>query len=235
MSVPISGSVHVMIVSSAAQPGTQAGRHKQAGWGAISDAARAGIPREAPMVQIRPRSCRCPAHRPAAAARLRCWPRLLPAPLPPAPSAGLTPLPLVLVLFGDAVDEQRARPFSLPHHHQAHAAVALQGNSSVGLVVMGEGEGARPLLIHRISKENQYQRQGGEPGRRGWRQRGWQQPRPAAETSSSSRAMRWAAAAPGADLHHRCFPGDAGAGGVADRAPPCLLVPACLRAWLCRR
>lgn len=112
---------------------------------------------------------------------------------------------------------------------------ALQGNSSVGLVVMGEGEGARPLLIHRISKENQYQRQGGEPGRRGWRQRGWQQPRPAAETSSSSRAMRWAAAAPGADLHHRCFPGDAGAGGVADRAPPCLLVPACLRAWLCRR
>ncbi|EFN53416.1 hypothetical protein CHLNCDRAFT_58505 [Chlorella variabilis] len=42
-----------------------------------------------------------------------------------------------------------------------HVSVELmEGNSSVGLVVMGEGEGARPLLIHRISKENQYQRQG---------------------------------------------------------------------------
>lgn len=33
----------------------------------------------------------------------------------------------------------------------------------MGLVVMGEGDHARPLLIHRISKGNAYQRQGGEP------------------------------------------------------------------------
>lgn len=32
----------------------------------------------------------------------------------------------------------------------------------VGLVVMGESHLSRPLLIHRISKGNAYQRQGGE-------------------------------------------------------------------------
>lgn len=36
-----------------------------------------------------------------------------------------------------------------------------QQGSSVGLVVMGEGDAPRPLLIHRISRDNAYQRQGG--------------------------------------------------------------------------
>ena len=39
---------------------------------------------------------------------------------------------------------------------------AMQHTSSVGLVVMGEGDQPRPLLIHRISPDNAYQRQGGE-------------------------------------------------------------------------
>ncbi len=38
----------------------------------------------------------------------------------------------------------------------------LQNNTIVGLVVMGESGHTRPLLVHRISKENAYQRQGGE-------------------------------------------------------------------------
>lgn len=41
----------------------------------------------------------------------------------------------------------------------------LQGSSDVGLVVVGEGDGKRPLLVHRISPNNSYQRQGGKSGR----------------------------------------------------------------------
>ncbi|KAL4852743.1 Serine/threonine-protein phosphatase 4 regulatory subunit 3 [Chlorella vulgaris] len=42
-----------------------------------------------------------------------------------------------------------------------HVSVELlEGNTSVGLVVMGEGESPRPLLIHRITRDTTYQRQG---------------------------------------------------------------------------
>lgn len=41
-----------------------------------------------------------------------------------------------------------------------HVSVELVESGGVGLVVMGEGDHARPLLIHRISKGNAYQRQG---------------------------------------------------------------------------
>ncbi len=44
--------------------------------------------------------------------------------------------------------------------HTAAAPIRLQ-SGGVGLVVMGEGDRSRPLLIHRISKDNAYQRQGG--------------------------------------------------------------------------
>lgn len=40
-----------------------------------------------------------------------------------------------------------------------------QSSTQVGLVVLGESDHTRPLLVHRISKENAYQRQGGERGR----------------------------------------------------------------------
>lgn len=42
-----------------------------------------------------------------------------------------------------------------------HVSVELmEGSANVGLVVMGENDHTRPLLIHRISKDNTYQRQG---------------------------------------------------------------------------
>jgi len=94
-------------------------------------------------------STRVPACPPAAAHLPACLPACLPAWAAPATQ---TPCALPVLCY-----------------------TMLQNSASVGLVVMGENELSRPLLIHRISREITYQRQGGEWAwagmgreRRGW-------------------------------------------------------------------
>lgn len=74
-------------------------------------------------------------------------------PMPPSAGRRATPPPAAAVAGAAAATRvAAAAPCALPR---------LQHSSSVGLVVMGESDHSRPLLIHRISKDNSYQRQGG--------------------------------------------------------------------------